>query len=78
MIKRLVLKAIEIFQMTRPLRKPACRFFPSCSDYAHAAIERHGILSGAALSAWRLLRCHPLHPGGVEFVPEKPLFPGSR
>jgi putative membrane protein insertion efficiency factor len=71
MVKRLALNAIKLFQATRVFRSPCCRFWPSCSDYAYVSIERHGLLAGAWLALGRLLRCHPLHPGGVDLVPEK-------
>jgi len=48
---------------------PRCRFFPSCSHYAHDAIEQHGILFGGLLAVKRLSRCHPFHPGGFDAVP---------
>jgi putative membrane protein insertion efficiency factor len=51
-----------------PLLPPACRFLPSCSEYSVGAIERHGLLRGALLAAWRLLRCNPLSRGGVDPV----------
>ncbi|MEK7799076.1 MAG: membrane protein insertion efficiency factor YidD [Acidobacteriota bacterium] len=51
-----------------PLLPPACRFLPSCSEYSAGAIERHGLLRGALLAAWRLLRCNPLSRGGVDLV----------
>jgi hypothetical protein len=47
----------------------ACRFYPSCSDYALQALERHGLIRGLGLTVWRLLRCHPYHPGGFDPVP---------
>jgi putative membrane protein insertion efficiency factor len=53
----------------RPVLPMACRFYPSCSDYAIGAFGRHGIVRGLGLTIWRLLRCHPLHPGGFDPVP---------
>lgn len=49
-----------------PLLPPACRFVPTCSEYARLAVLRHGVAGGAWRAAWRLLRCHPFHPGGVD------------
>ena len=46
-----------------------CRFQPSCSDYAVAAIERHGALKGCFLALWRVIRCNPLCRGGDDPVP---------
>jgi hypothetical protein len=48
---------------------PTCRFYPSCSAYAVEALREHGLLMGTALAVWRLVRCAPWHPGGVDFVP---------
>ncbi len=47
-----------------------CKFLPTCSEYAAMAITMHGPLKGSALAAWRLLRCHPFSPGGLDLVPE--------
>ncbi|MGB6338317.1 MAG: membrane protein insertion efficiency factor YidD, partial [Candidatus Aminicenantaceae bacterium] len=52
-----------------PLFGQHCRFFPSCSDYTHEAIDKHGLFKGLYLGTKRLLKCHPLHPGGVDPVP---------
>ena len=51
-----------------PLLPPACRFTPTCSDYAIQAVKQHGVLRGIYMAARRLLRCHPFHPGGYDPV----------
>lgn len=61
---------IRAYQLVvSPLLGPRCRFYPSCSAYAVGALRVHGPLRGTALAAWRLLRCHPWNPGGIEPVP---------
>ena len=52
-----------------PMLPPACRFHPSCSEYAEQALERHGALRGSWLAARRVCRCGPWHGGGVDPVP---------
>jgi uncharacterized protein len=47
----------------------ACRFQPTCSEYAMTAVARHGLLHGSLLAVWRLLRCHPWGRGGFDPVP---------
>lgn len=54
-----------------PLLPPACRFHPTCSEYAAAAIAKHGVVRGGILAAKRLVKCNPLHPGGFDPVPER-------
>jgi putative membrane protein insertion efficiency factor len=49
---------------------PCCRFTPSCSSYALLSIHRFGIMRGVWLTFKRLIKCHPLHPGGYDPVPE--------
>ena len=58
-----------------PLLGPRCRFVPTCSEYARLAIEGHGLLRGIGLAAWRLLRCHPFHPGGDDPQPTRTCRP---
>jgi uncharacterized protein len=61
---------IRLYQWTvSPLLGPRCRFYPSCSGYAHTAIERHGAWRGSWLGLKRLLRCHPFTAGGYDPVP---------
>lgn len=56
-------------RLLSPLLPPACRFHPSCSQYALDALTTHGPVRGAWLAARRLSRCHPFHPGGLDPVP---------
>ncbi|MGR9043721.1 MAG: membrane protein insertion efficiency factor YidD [Gammaproteobacteria bacterium] len=54
-----------------PLLGNHCRFYPSCSSYALEALHVHGAAKGSYLTLRRLLRCHPLHEGGLDPVPDK-------
>lgn len=56
-------------KLLSPLLPPACRFYPSCSCYAQQALTKHGPFKGSVLTVKRLLRCHPLHEGGIDPVP---------
>jgi uncharacterized protein len=66
-VLRLMLRGYQY--AIRPMLGANCRFYPSCSDYAREAIERHGALKGSWLALRRLARCHPYHPGGFDSVP---------
>ena len=59
-----------------PLLAPRCRFAPSCSAYALAAVREHGALRGTWLAVRRIGRCHPFNPGGFDPVP--PALHGRR
>jgi putative membrane protein insertion efficiency factor len=54
-----------------PFLPPACRFAPTCSEYARDAIQAHGLARGAWLALRRLSRCHPFHPGGYDPPPAR-------
>lgn len=51
-----------------PMYGDVCAYYPSCSAYAVGAVQQHGAVKGAALSAWRILRCNPWTSGGVDDV----------
>jgi len=66
----LLLALLRVYKaVVSPLLPPACRFYPTCSQYAAGAIEKHGVMRGGILAARRLARCHPFTPGGVDPVP---------
>ncbi|MCC2616927.1 membrane protein insertion efficiency factor YidD [Aestuariibacter halophilus] len=71
-LRRLSIGLIHVYQRwISPLLGPHCRFHPTCSHYAVEAINRHGFAIGGWLTVKRILKCHPLHPGGVDPVPDK-------
>jgi putative membrane protein insertion efficiency factor len=67
-LRTLAIAPIRLYQLTIARLLPAntCKFHPTCSEYAALAIRKHGVLKGAALGAWRLLRCHPWSAGGID------------
>ncbi|MBK1694686.1 membrane protein insertion efficiency factor YidD [Chromatium weissei] len=71
-MRRILIAPIKVYQyLISPLIGPHCRFYPSCSQYAVEAIERHGIRYGSYLAVRRLARCHPWHVGGIDPVPHE-------
>ena len=61
-MKGILLRLIRFYRKgISPMTPPACRFIPTCSEYALQAIEKYGALKGGWLSVRRLLKCHPFH-----------------
>lgn len=54
-----------------PMLGQRCRYYPSCSNYAIEALRVHGVVRGAGLATWRVLRCNPFSDGGVDPVPPR-------
>jgi uncharacterized protein len=75
---QLLLGLIGLYRRTLSPALPAvfgpacgCRFHPTCAAYAAEAVRTHGALTGTWLAVRRLLKCHPLHPGGFDPVPPR-------
>lgn len=61
-MKKLILSLIRFYQRyISPATPPACRFIPTCSEYARQAVEKYGAAKGSLLAAKRLSKCHPFH-----------------
>ncbi len=68
-MKHAVLAALRFYKRAvSPLLPPACRYTPTCSEYALEAVEKHGALRGSALAVRRVLSCHPFTRGGYDPV----------
>jgi putative membrane protein insertion efficiency factor len=78
-VRAIVVLPLRLYRFAiSPLLGQRCRFYPSCSQYAIDAIQKHGVLGGSWLALRRLVRCHPGHPGGVDLVPERACRPLER
>ena len=67
---RVLVVIVRLYQLARVGRVSPCRFTPTCSTFAIEAVERHGVLKGASLTARRLGRCRPGGPSGYDPIPE--------
>jgi putative membrane protein insertion efficiency factor len=69
-MKKIALALIKGYKiLISPLLGRNCRFYPTCSEYMHEAIQKYGLFKGISLGTRRLLKCHPFHAGGVDHVP---------
>ncbi|MBC7765412.1 MAG: membrane protein insertion efficiency factor YidD [Hyphomonadaceae bacterium] len=68
-MKKVFLALLFFYQkFISPLKKPSCRFYPTCSEYAKLAIIKYGVIKGSFLAIGRILRCHPFSNGGIDPV----------
>jgi uncharacterized protein len=73
--RRAALLPVRVYQrVISPAFPSRCKYYPTCSEYAVQAIESYGILRGAVLAGWRLLRCNPFSHGGYDPVTAQSLF----
>lgn len=78
-VQKLLILLVRAYRyFISPLLGAHCRFYPSCSQYALIALEKHGTIKGGYLVGARLLRCHPWHAGGHDPVPETLTPPTSK
>ncbi|GBG93987.1 hypothetical protein LFYK43_04460 [Ligilactobacillus salitolerans] len=71
-MKNILIFPIKIYQkVISPLFPPSCRYYPTCSNYALQALEKHGLILGAVMALARIIRCNPFIRGGYDPVPEK-------
>ena len=69
-LKKLFLFLIKFYQKNiSPMKKPCCRFYPTCSEYTKQAIIKYGLFKGGWLGLKRICKCHPLNEGGYDPVP---------
>lgn len=70
-MKKILMKLIRFYQRhISPATPPSCRYYPTCSNYALEAVDKHGTLKGGVMSTARILRCNPFVEGGLDKVPD--------
>jgi putative membrane protein insertion efficiency factor len=79
-VKYLGIGVVHLWRQTLGRLTPpgTCKYHPSCSQYALDAFRERGLLAGAWLTGWRLLRCNPWSHGGVDYVPAKGAHHGEK
>ena len=68
-MQKILIKLILLYQKIPGPWHGACKFQPTCSNYAIEAIETHGAFKGSLLALWRIIRCNPFSKGGLDLVP---------
>ena len=69
-MKKLLLKLIDLYQKTPLFSHNKCKYYPTCSNYAKEAITNYGAIKGTFLSIKRILKCNPFSKGGIDLVPK--------
>ena len=73
-MKHVMIWLVRLYQKyISPIKRPCCRFTPTCSSYAIEAFTKRGFFIGMILTVWRVLRCNPFSKGGYDPVPERGL-----
>ena len=68
-MKKIIILGIKLYRKyISPIKRPCCRFYPTCSQYTLEAIEKYGALKGSIMGVKRILRCHPFNKGGFDPV----------
>ena len=67
-IENVLISMIKFYRKyISPFKPRTCRFYPSCSQYAILSLQKYGLFKGGAKAVWRILRCNPFNPGGIDY-----------
>ncbi|MGM9886979.1 MAG: membrane protein insertion efficiency factor YidD [Lactococcus sp.] len=70
-MKKIFIALVRFYQrFISPLTPPACRYYPTCSNYMLQAVQKHGAGKGVIMGTFRILRCHPFCQPGYDLVPD--------